>query len=73
MMRRPTAFLKANGLEEGKFLCCIPRLRYTPYWQIHNKPMTAADDKKHARNEAMKEHDHAPLREAIIAVVAADA
>ena len=19
------AFLKANGLEEGKFLCCIPR------------------------------------------------
>ena len=24
------AFLKANGLEEGKFLCCIARLRYTP-------------------------------------------
>ncbi len=29
----------------------------------------AFDEKKHARNEAMKEHDHAPLREAIIAVV----
>lgn len=61
-------FLKANGLEDGKFLCVIPRLRSTPYWKIRKKPMTPADDAKHARNEAMKEHDHAPLREAIIAV-----
>ena len=64
-----TAFLRANGLEDGKFLCCIPRLRNTPYWKIHNKPMDAEADRKHARNEAMKEHDHAPLREAICAVV----
>jgi len=62
------AFRKANGLEEGKFLCCIPRLRSTPYWRIRGKPMTALDEQKHKRNEAMKEHDHAPLREAIIAV-----
>lgn len=60
------AFLKANGLEEGKFLCCIPRLRYTPYWKI--KKGRAFDEKKHARNEEMREHDHAPLREAIAAV-----
>ena len=63
------AFLKANALEEGKFLCCIPRLRYTPYWLIRDKPMTDRDEQKHERNEAMKEHDHAPLREAIVAVV----
>jgi polysaccharide pyruvyl transferase WcaK-like protein len=62
------AFLKANALEDGQFLCCIPRLRNTPYWRIHNRPMTAADEHKHQRNEAMKEHDHAPLREAIVAV-----
>lgn len=61
------AFLKANGLEEGKFLCCLSRLRYTPYWQV--KPNVTFDEKKQARNEAMKEHDHAPIREAIIAVV----
>jgi polysaccharide pyruvyl transferase WcaK-like protein len=61
-------FLKANGLEDGKFVCVIPRLRYTPYWKIRNKEMTALDHKKHERNEAMKEHDHAPLRQAIIAV-----
>lgn len=63
-----TAFLKANGLEEGKFLCCLSRLRYTPYWTIPEKKR-AFDAKRHERNEAMKEHDHKALREAIIAVV----
>ena len=61
-------FLAKHGLEEGRFLCCIPRLRYTPYWKIHGRPMDAEAERKHARNEAMKEHDHAPLREAIVAV-----
>lgn len=63
-----TAFLRANGLEDGKFLCCIPRLRFTPYWTIASKN-AAFDEKKHARNESMKEHDHAPHRQAIIEVL----
>jgi polysaccharide pyruvyl transferase WcaK-like protein len=63
------AFLETNALTPGKFLCCIPRLRYTPYWKIHGKEMKAEDHRKHARNEEMKEHDHAPLRAAISAVV----
>jgi hypothetical protein len=62
------AFLRQHGLEEGRFFCVIPRLRYTPYWLIRHTPMTAEDQRKHARNEAMKEHDHAAIREAIIAV-----
>jgi polysaccharide pyruvyl transferase WcaK-like protein len=61
-----SAFLKANGLEEGKFLCCIPNLRNAPYWKV--KPNYAFDERKHKQNEAMKEHDHAPLRDAIIAI-----
>lgn len=61
-------FLREHQLEEGQFLCCIPRLRYTPYWTIPEKK-TARDDVKHARNEAMKEHDHAPHRRAIIDIV----
>jgi polysaccharide pyruvyl transferase WcaK-like protein len=60
-------FLKEHGLDAGKFMCCIPRLRWTPYWLI--KKDRAFDEKKHARNEEMKEHDNAPLREAIIALV----
>jgi polysaccharide pyruvyl transferase WcaK-like protein len=63
---KATAFLKANGLEEGQFLCCLSRLRYTPYWLV--KPGVTKDEKRHARNEAMKEHDHRALREAIVAV-----
>ncbi|MCG8599873.1 MAG: polysaccharide pyruvyl transferase family protein [Verrucomicrobiales bacterium] len=61
------AFLTSNDLEPGKFICCIPRLRYTPYWTI--KEGRKFDEVKHARNEEMKEHDHAPLREAIIQIV----
>jgi len=61
------AFLKAHGLEEGKFICVLSRLRYTPYWKV--KPGFKFDAQKHARNEEMKEHDHAPLRAALAAVV----
>ncbi len=60
------SFLQRNGLEEGKYLCCIPRLRFTPYWTIKNVPF---NEEKHKRNEAMKEHDHAQLRKAIVEVV----
>lgn len=65
---RAEQFLREQQLEPGKFLCCIPRLRYTPYWEIpsKNRPF---DPVRHARNEQMKEHDHAPLREAIVQVV----
>ena len=59
-------FLKASNLEPGQFLCCIPRLRFTPYWTIRD---VKKDETRHARNEAMKVSDHAPLLEAIIAVV----
>ncbi|WP_461077125.1 polysaccharide pyruvyl transferase family protein [Spirosoma flavus] len=63
-----TTFLKEHSLEEGKFMCVIPRQRFTPYWEIpaKNTPFDATRD---ARNQAMKEHDNAPLRDAIIAVV----
>lgn len=61
------AFLRAHHLEPGKFLCTIPNLRNAPYWRV--KRGYAFDDAKHRRNEEMKEHDHAPLRDAITAVV----
>ncbi len=60
------AFLAAHDLTPGQFLCCIPKLRFTPYWLIRNSPK---DETRHARNEAMKVADHAPLLEAINAVV----
>lgn len=66
---KAAAFLQANDLEEGGFLCCIPRLRWTPYWEIRGTPLDARARQRQARNEAMADRDHAPLREAITAVV----
>ena len=60
------AFLSEHGLEEGRFLCFLPNLRNAPYWKV--KPNYAFDEAKHRRNEEMKEHDHAPLRAAIVAI-----
>ncbi len=64
---KATAFLREHKLQDGKFLCVIPRQRFTPYWEIPAKK-AKLDEKKNARNQEMKEHDNAPLREAIIAV-----
>lgn len=61
------AFLTTHQLEIGKFLCCIPRLRFTPYWVIPEKK-AQPDPVKQARNDELKEHDHAQLREAIIRI-----
>jgi hypothetical protein len=54
------AFLQASGLVEGKFLCVIPRLRYTPY---------NVDEVKDAINARTAPGDHAKLREMIVADV----
>lgn len=64
---RAESFLAEHNLEDGKFLCCIPRLRYTPYWTI--KDYVPFNEEKHRRNEEMKEHDHVQLRAAIIEVI----
>ena len=62
-------FLSEHGLETGRFVCCIGRLRYTPYWRIHGREMTAVDRERDTRNQEMQDRDHAPLRAAISAVV----
>lgn len=64
---RADEFLAQNKLENGQFLCCISRLRHTPFWKMnsHNAPFDAV---QHARDELMKTRDHAPLIKAIITV-----
>ncbi len=63
------SFLKNNGLESGKFACVIPRYRWTPYWKIHQRTMTERDQQRAAVNNQMKEHDHKPIRDAVIETV----
>src|SRR5688572_6181103 len=64
------AWLKAHGLEEGKFICVIPRLRYTPYYRIREgAKRTASDDVRDAINNRTTEQDHSKVREMIISYV----
>ncbi len=65
---RADAFLRAHALADGKFLCCISRYRFTPFWLMpsKNEPINPV---RHARNEEKKLADHAPLLAAITAVV----
>ena len=63
------AYLKAVGLDDGRFLCAIPRLRNSPYWIMRNKPMTDLDRAKDAENNTLKEQDHAGVRAALVAVL----
>jgi polysaccharide pyruvyl transferase WcaK-like protein len=63
-----TTLLRQANLEPGKFLCAIPRLRMTPYWEIAPNPATSPEEiaKKRAVNEKHVDSDHAKMREAII-------
>ena len=36
-------WLAEHGLQNGKFICVIPRLRYTPYYKIRNTARTKDD------------------------------
>lgn len=68
---RAKAFMKGNKLKARKFICVIPRLRYTPYWQFayHSGWTEERIKNADATNQKYKEIDHAKLREAMIAWV----
>jgi hypothetical protein len=63
------AFLHGHGLVENKFICVVPRQRYTPYYKIHNTKRTADDDVRDRINNRTDEADHAKLRDLMIAYV----
>ncbi|MBY0506221.1 MAG: polysaccharide pyruvyl transferase family protein [Bryobacteraceae bacterium] len=62
---RGDVFLRENKLQ--RFLCVIPRLRYTPYHRIRAVTQSAEElARRDAHNEKYAETDHAKLRAAII-------
>lgn len=65
---RALQFMKEAGLQPGKFICIVPRLRYTPYHKIRKVDWTPAEIAR--REEVNRQHaepDHAKLREVAIA------
>jgi hypothetical protein len=60
--------MQRAGLEADRFICAVPRLRITPYWEIYPERGIPPEEVawKQAVNEAHAESDHAKLREVII-------
>jgi len=66
---RAEAYLRAQGLEEGRYACFVPRLRWTPYWKEGRKTAPDLIRSREAENERHQEADHAKMRTAIAAWV----
>lgn len=66
---KATAYLTAAGLEDKRFIAAIPRLRHTPYHEIHGAAPTPTDLERAAYSSEHRERDHAKLREAMVAFV----
>jgi len=65
--KKAVPYMQANGLVYKKFICVIPRLRVTPYFEFTNRSYTEERKKEITElNNAKKEEDHAKAREAII-------
>lgn len=64
--RLALAFLKAHALEPGRFMCAIPRLRYTPYHLIHKVAASRRDRLRAELSDSHRERDMAKFREIII-------
>jgi polysaccharide pyruvyl transferase WcaK-like protein len=60
--------MQQHHLERGRFLCAVPRLRWTPYWEIH-PDRVKPNALRIAENDEYAEKDHSKLREGITAWV----
>lgn len=65
-VREADDYMRRTDLREGQYLCVVPRLRYSPYWEIYQYGPTADEQAKAKINEAHKVQDHQSLRELII-------
>jgi polysaccharide pyruvyl transferase WcaK-like protein len=66
--QRADTFLKMNGLESGRFICVVPRLRFTPYYKFKPGVKWSAEKIRTVEetNARWAERDHAKAREAMI-------
>jgi hypothetical protein len=62
---RAGTWLRERSLEDDRFICVIPRLRYTPYAALEGRKPSRIDLAKEAINARTVEADHAMLRDLI--------
>ncbi len=63
---RAGAYLREKQLEDGRFICVIPRLRYTPQEAAVAGEESKGSREKMAVNARTREADHAKLRDLIV-------
>jgi polysaccharide pyruvyl transferase WcaK-like protein len=63
---RAERYLHQAGLRNKKFICMIPRHRFSPYHTIYNYPPTDADREVDRVNREFNHSDHAAARELIV-------
>ncbi|MFD1257530.1 polysaccharide pyruvyl transferase family protein [Mucilaginibacter terrae] len=59
------AYLQSVGLKQGEFICVIPRLRYTPYWQMKGIEPNEEDKRRYAISLQHKQIDAEKLRQVV--------
>jgi polysaccharide pyruvyl transferase WcaK-like protein len=64
-------YMETRKLEDRKFICIVPRSRYTPYHRIHVRIIWEREqtDRVIAENLKYAEEDHSKLRDVIIRYV----
>jgi polysaccharide pyruvyl transferase WcaK-like protein len=67
--KKAEKFLAEHDLKDKEFICAIPRLRYSPYYKIHQTVPTPEDLRREAVSDRFKDRDMSKLREALIAFV----
>ena len=69
--QKAEAYLSQVGLKKGEFICVIPKLRHTAYWQMVNREPTESEKDKYAVSMAHKKLDGEKMRNVISAWVRA--
>ena len=64
-------YMESRNLDDRKFICIVPRSRYTPYHRVHVRIIWEQEhtDRVIAENLKFAEEDHQKLREVIIRYV----
>ena len=57
---------RAHGLRDGEYLCVVPRVRWTPYFQMRGERPTVQDIRRTAYNALWVEHDLGVLAATIV-------
>ncbi|UKT64942.1 polysaccharide pyruvyl transferase family protein [Pedobacter mucosus] len=68
---KANAYLDKVGLKRGEFICVIPKLRHTAYWQLVGREPSESEKEKYAISMAHKKNDGEKMRNVIIAWVKA--